>query len=134
MESTYSFACAINLRLARPVFVGMERAGGIYHGHNNLSSLSLGDTGKVDEFLHIGLIIANPETFYPIGNRPFDPEGDDVTGRILIEVGKTPDLVGTREEAFFSLTWKEFEPSPTDLHCRFRDSTTNPLPPTVPIA
>ena len=90
----------------------MGRAGGIHQGRYDLSSFCLGDTREVNEFLHILLVITNPETFYPVGNGSFYPEGDDITGRAEIEGGETSDLVGPTKRGSCDQLGKNPDPLP----------------------
>jgi hypothetical protein len=94
------------------MLIRMGRAGGIHQGRYDFASLSPGDTREVNEFLHIRLVITNPETFYPIGNGSLYPEGDDITRGTQIEGGKTPDLVGPAKRGFCDQPGKNPDPLP----------------------
>jgi hypothetical protein len=94
------------------MLIRMDRAGGIHQGRYDLSSLSLGYTREVNELLHIGLVIANPETFYPIGGRSLYPEGDDIARGTQIEGGETSDLVGPTKRSSCYPLGKNPDPLP----------------------
>jgi hypothetical protein len=90
----------------------MGRAGGIHQGRYDLSSLRLGHTREVNEFLHIRLVITNPETLYPIGDGSFYPEGDDIPRGAQIKRGKTSDLVGPANRGLCDQLGKNADPLP----------------------
>src|SRR4030042_1214 len=94
------------------MLIRMGRAGGIHQGRYDFTSLSLGNTREVNEFLHIRLVITNPEAFYPIGNGSLYPEGDDITRGTQIEGGKTSDLVGPAKRGSCYQLGKHSDPLP----------------------